>query len=367
MTGGHLSRADTDLFKGVGILLIVLHNYFHWVKPSPGENEFNFNPERTERLFEGLAAEPLESVNLLFDYFGHYGVQVFVLLSAYGLARAYATQDVRWLPFMLRRAGRLYPTFVVAILVHFLFVVTPWNEHVWWFLKAYALKLSMLSAFVPDMPFALVGPWWFFSFIVQFYALFPLLNRLASRHGTPALAAIGLTSLVATAVLNPFVIDRGLNLYVTVIGHLPALCLGISFARAKEFGVGGRLAALAGVVFLVGLWLRPAWLVAPLCVTIAFMYVLPRLALRLPASGLAARFVGYCGAVSLPLFAVHGMPRTPFTQAANAQGQWWFTLAVGAAFLAVSLVAAQAMFWIERTGRGWVRQRMSRFDRPIRD
>lgn len=355
MTGRHLSRADTDLFKGVGILLIALHNYFHWVRPSPGENEFNFNRERTVRLFEGLTGQPLEAVNLLLDYFGHYGVQIFVFLSAYGLARAYAGQGVRWLPFMLRRAGRLYPAFVLAVVIHLLFIATPWNEDLWWFVKVYLLKLSMLSAFVPDMAFSLVGPWWFFSFIVQFYAVFPALNWLALRYGSRALAAVSLASLLATAALNPYLIDRGLNLYVTVVGHLPVLCLGIHFARANEFRIGRWLALAAAALFLVGLFFRTAWLFAPLCVTIVFMYVLPRLAARMDPAAPVARFVAYCGAVSLPLFAVHGMLRMPFTQAANAHGTWWFTLAAGACFLAASLVVAQIMFRAEDAGRAWYR------------
>jgi peptidoglycan/LPS O-acetylase OafA/YrhL len=353
MTGGHLSRSDTDLFKGVGILLIVLHNYFHWVKPSPGENEFNFNRQRTERLFEGLAAEPLESVNLLLDYFGHYGVQIFVFLSAYGLARAYAGQSVPWLTFMLRRAARLYPAFVLAVLIHLLFVVTLWNEALWWFVKVYLLKLSMLSVFVPDMAFSLVGPWWFFSFIVQFYAVFPALNRLAQRYGSSALAAVGLVSLVATAAFNPYLIDRGLNLYVTVIGHLPVLCLGIHFARATEFRIGGGLALAAAAAFSIGLFFHTAWLLAPLCVTVTFMWLLPHLAARIDPSGLPSRFVTYCGAISLPLFAVHGMLRAPFVQAANERGAWWFTLGAGACFLAVSFAVAQLMHWAEAGGRAW--------------
>lgn len=355
--GGHLSHADTDLFKGVGILLIVLHNVFHWVHPSPGENEFSFQRDRTERLFAGLAREPLEAANLLFDYFGHYGVQVFVFLSAYGLARAYAGRGVRWLPFMLRRAARLYPAFVLAILVHLLFVVTLWNDALGWFLKVYLLKLSMLFVFVPDMAFSVVGPWWFFSFIVQFYVVFPALNALAARYGSRALGAVGVAGLLLTAAFNPYMIDRGLNLYVTVIGHLPVLCLGIHFARAKEFRLGGGMALAAAAVFALGLWFRSAWLLAPLCVTIVLVYLLRRLAAGADPAGPLYRFVAYCGAISLPLFAVHGILRAPFVQAANEQAVWWFTLAAGACFVALSLAVAQLMHWVEAAGRAWYQNR----------
>lgn len=357
MTGAHIGRADTDVYKGVGILLIVLHNFFHWVRPSPGENEFTFNPERTARLLDGLARQPLESINLLLDYFGHYGVQLFVFLSAYGLARAGASRAVPWLRFMWQRLAKIYPVFLVAIAAHFLFVVTPWNPDAAWFAKVYLLKLSSLSAFVPDMSFALVGPWWFFAFIVQFYAVFPLLQAAASRYGTPALVGIGALGFVATLLFNPWLHDRGLNLYVTVVGHLPVLCLGLWFARADDVRVPAPVAALAAALFVAALWSHAAWWLAPLCVTLVLLYVMPHAARLLAAWPVGQRFVRYCGAVSLPLFAMHGMLRTPFTEAANDRGQWWFTLLAAVAFVAASLAVAQLVHWAVGGGRGLATRR----------
>ena len=354
MTGRHLSRADTGLCKGVGILLIVLHNFFHWVRPSPGENEFTFARQRTVALFDGLRQQPLESVNLLFDYFGHYGVQIFVFLSAYGLSRSLAEGNVRWLPFMSRRLGRIYPAFALAMLAHLLFVVTPWNPHLTWFLKAYLLEFSGLSAFVPHTPFTLVGPWWFFSFILQFYALFPLLNLMARRYGTKTLVATGVLGLAVTTVGNAHLVPRGVNLYGTVVGHLPVLFLGMYLARTGIQVLDRRIGLAAGVVLALALWFFAAWLAAPLAVTILFLLGLQPLRALLYRWPVALRFVGYCGAISLPLFAIHGMMRTPFTQLANAQANWLATLLIAAAFLAVALAAAQMLSVIEAAGRRWL-------------
>ena len=351
---GHPSREDTALYKGMGILLIVLHNYFHWVKPNPGQNEFTFDRERAISLLDGLVTQPLEAVNLLFSYFGHYGVQFFVFLSAYGLARTHIGREIRWAPFMWRRAGRIYPTFVLAVAAHLLFVVTLRNEHLLWFLKAYALKLSMLSAFVPNMQLSMVGPWWFFSFIFQFYAVFPLLNRLAPRYRAGSLLAVAAGGLAITIVANPYLIPHGLNLYFTVLGHLPVLCLGIYLARADKLSVDHRLVLAAAVIFVLGNWFEALWYLAPICVTLLLIASVPRLIERLRAWPPAYRFVMYCGAVSLPLFAIHGMIRQPFTQAANNGGAWYFTLALAVVFLVASLAAAQSMLWIESRGRKWV-------------
>jgi peptidoglycan/LPS O-acetylase OafA/YrhL len=251
----------------------------------------------------------------------------------------------------VRRVGKIYPAFLLAILAHLLFVVTPWNEHLVWFLKAYVLKLSGLTAFIPNMQFSLSGPWWFFSFIVQFYAVFPLLNLLADRHGTKALVAAGALGLAITTVGNRYLVPHGLDLYVTVPGHLPVLCLGMYFARAESLTIGRRAAFAAGGVFLLALWFYPAWLLAPLSVTILLLLALPRFAALLHRLPPAFRFVRYCGAISLPLFAIHGVMRQPFTQLANAQAAWYTTLLVSAAFVASALAAAHAMSWIEATGR----------------
>ncbi len=355
MASGHLSRADTELYKGVGILLIVLHNYFHWVRPSPGENEFSFVRDRTSKLVNGLwqqpLEQPLEAVNLVFDYFGHYGVQIFVFLSAYGLARGLARGEVGWLAFMTRRLGKIYPAFVLAILAHLLFVVTPWNENLAWFLKAYLLKLSGLSAFVPDMQFSLVGPWWFFAFIVQFYAVFPLLRRIDRRFGTRGLFAVGAGGLAVTTALNAYLLPGGPNLYLTVVGHLPVLCLGLYLARTGLQVVDRRAGLVAGVVFALALWLHAAWLFAQVAVTVLLLLGLPRLLGLLRRWPPALRFVRYCGAISLPLFAIHGMMRTPFTHFANQQANWLATLLTAVAFLAAALAAAQALASVESAGR----------------
>jgi len=41
----HFSKEQTALLKGLGILLIVLHNFFHNLTPVIGENEFSFSAE----------------------------------------------------------------------------------------------------------------------------------------------------------------------------------------------------------------------------------------------------------------------------------------------------------------------------------
>lgn len=110
-----ISKDETTLIKGVGILLIVFHNLFHKFTPHIGENEFTFSTEAVSRLFLETIKSPLEIVNNLFSYFGHYGVQIFILISGYGIAKSIMSKKQSYLVFIKNRLLRLYPVFVVSI------------------------------------------------------------------------------------------------------------------------------------------------------------------------------------------------------------------------------------------------------------
>jgi len=45
--------------------------------------------------------------------------------------------------------------------------------------KDIGLQLTLLANFVPGKAMSACGPWWFYSFIFQFYLVFPLMIRIA--------------------------------------------------------------------------------------------------------------------------------------------------------------------------------------------
>ena len=98
-----ISKQDSNIFKAIGILLIVFHNYFRWLEPNTGENEFYFLADHIKNLVKGIIHTPLESINLLFDYFGHYGVQIFIFISGVGLAISMLNKKTSYGTFILKR------------------------------------------------------------------------------------------------------------------------------------------------------------------------------------------------------------------------------------------------------------------------
>jgi len=83
------SKENTNFLKGVSILLIALHNYYRWVNPITGENEFWFSTASYLKSFITVRSNPLEIFNVFFNFLGFYGVQGFILISAYGLTISY--------------------------------------------------------------------------------------------------------------------------------------------------------------------------------------------------------------------------------------------------------------------------------------
>src|SRR5690242_7079951 len=89
-----LDRTDTAVLKGLAILAIAFHNFSHILTPT-GENEFSFEPIRVHRFFH-IVCDPHDALQALFSYLGHFGVELFIFLSAYGLALNYWKFHLFW-------------------------------------------------------------------------------------------------------------------------------------------------------------------------------------------------------------------------------------------------------------------------------
>lgn len=110
----HLDRRDSAVLKALAIVAIVLHNFFHPVSLAH-QNEFTFRPERFAVLLHTIV-QPELAFQAFFSFFGHFGVQIFIFLSAYGLARSHADRHERWSTFMASRIRKLFPAFGIVVL-----------------------------------------------------------------------------------------------------------------------------------------------------------------------------------------------------------------------------------------------------------
>lgn len=335
-----LDLRDTLTLKGAAILAIVFHNYFHLISPAH-ENEFDFASTRFG-AFLSAVRDPHQSIQAGFAYLGHFGVQVFIFLSAYSLARRYWDTPAG-IGFLWERLRKLYPAFLAAIVTWALFTGIPegpFGPFAILIHHAGNLILTILgvSNIYPGLEFPPVGPWWFVPFIIQWYCLWPLVRRIANRFGPRGLLALSAGAVFVTATLNPLFAHVGINLLETPIGHAPELCIGIIAAR-YHVEIYQSTMVIAGLMFIAANLFPPLWMLSfPSAMVVA---VGTYLKVKRVLHG-ARPVLEHIGACSMALFLVNGFVRLPFIRWAD--GNIWFVVLI-AGFLSAgwSLAIAELM------------------------
>ena len=84
-----LSRTECNAMRGLAIIGIFLHNYCHWLNPVVKENEYQYFQQNVDWMASSICTPDSLLPMHIFSYLGHYGVPVFLFLSAYGLVMKY--------------------------------------------------------------------------------------------------------------------------------------------------------------------------------------------------------------------------------------------------------------------------------------
>ena len=346
----NINRETANLYKGVGILLIVLHNYFHNLPPLIGENEFVFHLAATDRFIAAMSDSPTEWVRAVFSYLGHYGVQLFIFLSAYGLTKRYASTSLSYKQFLRTRFAKVYLSFVICVAVYVVLgllksAYLPYEKVLYW--DSLLWKLLLISNVIPGQALMPVGPWWFMPFILQFYLVYPLLLMASLRFGVMFLLMLALASLAFEWAYHTVLVRQGFNINFMFVGHLPVLCAGIYFALKPHSRIPYGASAVALPIFIWGCYNSSVWLVADLSMTIMLLVLLDWYFRRLSVTGLAYRVTAFFGLISFHLFMVNGFLRSPFHVLAVFMDRWWFTIACGLMSLLFSTAFAVALMKLD--------------------
>ena len=191
-----LNRQQCQALRGIAIIGIFLHNYCHWLKGIVRENEYQFFQRNISGL-DGVLFHPDWNLPIhLLSFFGHYGVPLFLFLSAYGLVLKYESHpyplsvgngmEKLWAPlkgswrFIRYHFLKLFKMMVVGyvafVLVDF---ITP-HHHRYQLLDVVG-QLLMFNNVMPN-PDRIIwpGPYWFFGLMLQLYIVYRLL--LYRRH-----------------------------------------------------------------------------------------------------------------------------------------------------------------------------------------
>ena len=241
-----LKSRDSNIIKAISIIVIVLHNFVHLTNPIR-ENEYVLDPDRIYRLFEHLMDQPAGILTYVFSYFGWYFVIPFVFISGYGLAKKY---DGKKEGLVNISAAAVFKT-AVLLAIGALYIWVTGYASLEDSLMIFYHKLATIDNFTSKRVFSGVGPWWYFSLIIQLYLIFPVLYKVVARRRTGVFFVLVLAYFVV--YLLYFFVPK-LNVFSTAFGQIPVFVMGIFLAK-HEIGFGRRSLVIVAVVCLVVFWL----------------------------------------------------------------------------------------------------------------
>lgn len=315
-----ISKNDTLLFKAFAILGIALHNFFHYLKPLPAcENEFAFDARRVGLFLDAFSNSPGDWLNILISYLGHYGVQVFILISGYGLAVSMLRHRQSWLPFVVKRMSKLLPLLLVGILFLYISVILIESRtlvHGEW--REIKCKLLMLHTLIPNSGLSVVGPWWFFGLIFQLYLLFPPLFRMLQKYRWKAFSIIAALCyiFIYADVYNPNDYNHLIYVLQNAPGHLPEFMLGIMLALMKDekvpFLLFISLTVSALTFFVLGNFYKAFFPLTFISVSFLLYCIGILLNPLINKVKWLNNGIAFVGGVSMVIFVINGFLRMPF-------------------------------------------------------
>lgn len=329
-----LSRQECNALRGLAIIGIFLHNYCHWLNPIVKENEYQYFQHNVDWLHQVMAAPDMYLPMHLLSFFGHYGVPVFLFLSAYGLVMKYeAKPHLDHATQMFSITGKHLPNFgeiFQFIRYHYLklfkmmivgFVaftmldyVTPGPHH-YQALDIVAM-LGMFNNVLPNPDHIIwPGPFWFFGLMMQLYIVYRLL--LYRRHWGFT-AALMVVCLGIQVMLGPE--SEAMNRYrYNFMGGMLPFGLGILYARYGEkvlMTLHTNITNFFGCIFCLSLIYSLSgsmlgWTIVPF-----FICLLSVLAAKL-LSGVrwlsgVYKILEWMGGISAALFVCHPITRKIF-------------------------------------------------------
>lgn len=297
---------NSQVLRGLAILSIILHNYTHVMHGAIFENEFTYQAWHVSKLLNYLS-HPDERLPLqLFSFFGHYGVVIFVFLSAYGLEKKYGrtTKEVPILPFIWTHYLKLLSMCIVGCSVYFLINVFIVDD-----LKSLVIGLLSLVSMLRNFQIFQTGafdlaPYWYFGLTFQLYIIYRL---LFFRQSWGIIIGAILLSCIAQAVVIPdgATMDWLRN---NAVGSILPFGLGLLYARNEEniqlskttYGIIALVSIV--LIFVTSLSFLP-WIATPIFVCtlgIACIQLIPK-SINNPLS--------WVGGISAAIFVTHPIVR----------------------------------------------------------
>lgn len=313
-----LSRRECNALRGLAIMGIVLHNYCHWLGPIVKENEYTFSESNVMWISQVLSHPDMNLPVHLISFFGHYGVPIFLFLSAFGLVSKYELSSfgrVKAAPFIRYHWLKLFKLMIVGF-VSFVLIdaITPGSWH--YTVEQVLAQLALLNNLLPDPDHQIwPGPYWFFGLMLQLYVIYRLFLYRSHWGLTAGLMAV---CVIIQLCLEPD--GEAINRYrYNFMGGMLPFGLGLLYARfgsrititERMKGLHWLTLTLIFTVLTVAMsYSFEAWTLVPITVCGAAISLVKWIE-RWPRKAAEALFyiMEWLGAISAALFVCHPITR----------------------------------------------------------
>lgn len=348
-----LTRADASVIKALAILMIVAHNYFHQVKPFPGENEMAFHAETFWKMVFQIAEHPFDAFHPIASFFGHYGVHIFLFMSGYGLTKkalGYVQKHggISWTDLWkvsLNQIAKIVSLTLVGVSILCLYKYIAWGTlpDAEFFTK-YLVFLTFTENLRPGDFGYFVSVWWFMALIVQFYLLFPIIFKGLSRHAYLTLSIGVVCQLLVVSIYEPL-LEEHVLVYATPLGQMVLFMLGGYLAMGRRLS---RWIVLPLVVVLPLTFIDPNFFhLSFVAVTVFLMLAYGLLRERL----IASKTLLWIGGMSMFIYIVHGDLRWQVIPVVNEAQNIWLSYIMFFGYVAEVFIFAILAKWLAITTR----------------
>ena len=337
-----LQKDETNIIKGFSILCIMIHNLLHWGEPLKGkENEFYFISDNIYCFFNAFAEHPIDSLNIIFSYLGHFGVQLFIFISGFGLAMSMMSNPKKYGNFIIDRLKKLYPLVIIAFIIQIMIIAIAHYRFINIAeLRSFAYKSIFIHTLIPNEGLNINGPLWFLGLIFQLYLLFPFIFKLIGKYKTKAFICICLISYaIIYAFLYTDILPENLFIMQNFPGHLPEFALGILFAYSKDKKVNWIWFFIAIATFCLGNFFKAFYPLTFLSITyiVICIYLFIKKENRINTTD---KILIFFGNISMTLFATHSSIRWPLFIINNEYNNAGYTILVLMIYIASAVIIA---------------------------
>lgn len=218
-----LEKENSNILRGVAILSIMLHNFFHYGFRFASENEMSYSQGKADTFLRSIDSPSLNLIGDFFSFLGWVGVPVFVFLTGFGLFTKYHShKSIETSAYLKHCYLKLFFLLLPAVL--FFVVISVWKNN-WVAVGKELLTLTMLQNL--DYPQLSMSPevYWYFSLTFQYYIVFLLFRKYFIPH---ILVLLSVISLLFLGFLGQSDYVNTMSIYRHCLtGWFPVFALGV--------------------------------------------------------------------------------------------------------------------------------------------